>query len=136
LVNQILVSVTNLAVAEALVFARRSGLNPESTIAALSGGAAGSWQLANHGPRMLSADFKPGFMIDLQVKDLRLVLEAAHEIGLEPAAVNLVRRLFEAAQAQGRGREGTQALFAMVEQAESGKPAVAKLIRHGSEPRQ
>jgi 3-hydroxyisobutyrate dehydrogenase len=137
LTNQILVSVTNLAVSEALVFARKSGLNPDSTIAALSGGAAGSWQLANLGPRMLAGDFKPGFMIDLQVKDLRLVLEAAHEIGLEPAAVNLVQRLFEAAQAQGRGREGTQALFAMVDQASSGTPATkAKLIRHGSEPRQ
>jgi 3-hydroxyisobutyrate dehydrogenase len=137
LVNQILVSVTNLAVSEALVFARKSGLNPDSTITALSGGAAGSWQLANLGPRMLAGDFKPGFMIDLQVKDLRLVLEAAHEMGLEPPAVNLVQRLFEAAQAQGRGREGTQALFAMVDQAASGAPAAkAKLIRHGSEPRQ
>jgi 3-hydroxyisobutyrate dehydrogenase len=122
LVNQVLVSVTNLAVCEALVLARKGGLDPQKTVAALAGGAAGSWQLSNLGPRMLAGDFKPGFMIDLQVKDLRLVLEAAHELGLEPAAVSLVKRLFEAAQAQGRGREGTQALFAMVEQAESLKP--------------
>ena len=119
LVNQVLVSVTNLAVSEALVLARKGGLDPHKTIAALAGGAAGSWQLANLGPRMLAGDFKPGFMIDLQVKDLRLVLEAAHELGLNPAAVTLVKRLFEAAQAQGRGREGTQALFEMVEQSES-----------------
>jgi 3-hydroxyisobutyrate dehydrogenase len=124
LVNQVLVSVTNLAVCEALVLARKGGLDPQKTVAALAGGAAGSWQLSNLGPRMLAGDFKPGFMIDLQVKDLRLVLEAAHELGLEPAAVNLVKRLFEAAQAQGRGREGTQALFAMVEQAESLNPPV------------
>ena len=118
LVNQILVSVTNLAVCEALVFARRGGLDSEKTVAALSGGAAGSWQLANLGPRMLAGDFEPGFMINLQVKDLRLVMEAADELGLEPAAVGMVKRLFEAAQAQGRGREGTQALFAVVEQEE------------------
>jgi 3-hydroxyisobutyrate dehydrogenase len=122
LVNQVLVSVTNLAVCEALALARKGGLDPQKTVAALAGGAAGSWQLSNLGPRMLAGDFKPGFMIDLQVKDLRLVLEAAHELGLEPAAVNLVKRLFEAAQAQGRGRAGTQALFAIVEQAESIKP--------------
>ena len=119
LVNQVLVSVTNLAVCEALVLARKGGLDPRKTIAALSGGAAGSWQLANLGPRMLAGDFAPGFMIDLQVKDLRLVLEAAHELGLDPAAVNLVKRLFEIAQTQGRGREGTQALFGVVEQVES-----------------
>lgn len=115
LVNQVLVSVTNLAVCEALMLARKGGLDPQKTITALAGGAAGSWQLSNLGPRMLAGDFAPGFMIDLQVKDLRLVLEAAHELGLEPAALGLVKRLFEQAQAQGRGREGTQALFAMVE---------------------
>jgi 3-hydroxyisobutyrate dehydrogenase len=124
LVNQVLVSVTNLAVCEALVLARKGGLDPQKTVAALAGGAAGSWQLSNLGPRMLVGDFKPGFMIDLQVKDLRLVLEAAQELGLKPAAVGLVKRLFEAAQAQGRGREGTQALFAMVEQAESLGPRI------------
>src|SRR5262249_7362660 len=79
LVNQVLVSVTNMAVSEALVFARRSGLDLERTLAAVAGGAAGSWQLSNLGPKMIAGDFRPGFMIDLQQKDLRLVLEAAAE---------------------------------------------------------
>jgi 3-hydroxyisobutyrate dehydrogenase len=137
LVNQILVSVTNLAVCEALTFAKKSGLDLNKTITALAGGAAGSWQLANLGPRMVAGDFAPGFMIDLQVKDMRLVCEAAREAGLEPAAADLVKRLFEAGQAQGRGREGTQALFAIVEQFESaGQSAASKFIRHGAEPRQ
>ena len=121
LVNQILVSVTNLAACEALTFAKKSGLDLAKTIGALSGGAAGSWQWSNLAPRMAAGDFAPGFMIDLQVKDLRLVCEAAREAGLDPAATDLVKRLFEAGQAQGRGREGTQALFAVVEQFESGK---------------
>ena len=56
---------------------------------------------------------------DLRVKHLSLVLEAAHELGLSPAAVSLVQRLFERARSQGRGRDGTQALFEMVEQTES-----------------
>src|SRR5215218_5251169 len=115
LVNQILVSVTNMAVSEALVFAERNGLDGQKTVAALSGGAAGSWQLANLGPRMLKRDFAPGFMIDLQQKDLRLVLEAAGLAKTPLPALSLVHQLFTSAQAAGMGREGTQALFSVVE---------------------
>src|SRR6185295_12883789 len=108
LVNQILVSVTNLAVCEALVFAKKNGLDLEKTINALAGGAAGSWQLTNLGPKMIAGDFRPGFMIDLQYKDLRLVMEAAREKGLDLSAAGLVTELFASAQSAGRGREGTQ----------------------------
>ena len=116
LVNQILVSVTNLATCEALVFAKNNGLDLNKTIAAVGGGAAGSWQLNNLGPRMVAGDFAPGFMIDLQQKDLRLVHETAREAGLDLAALTLVHHLFVQAQQAGRGREGTQALYAVVEQ--------------------
>jgi 3-hydroxyisobutyrate dehydrogenase len=118
LVNQVLVSVTNLAVCEALSFARRSGLDLERTLAAVAAGAAGSWQLSNLGPKMIAGDFRPGFMIDLQQKDLRLVVEAAEEVGMHPRAVAAVRELFGRAQEAGMGREGTQALFKVVETAE------------------
>jgi 3-hydroxyisobutyrate dehydrogenase len=115
LVNQILVSVTNLAVSEALVFARNNGLDAEKTVAALAGGAAGSWQLQNLGPRMLKGDFAPGFTIDLQQKDLRLVIEAAAQAKTPLPALALVHQLFTSAQAAGRGRDGTQALFTVIE---------------------
>jgi len=111
LVNQILVSVTNLAVSEAMNFAQQSGLDAAATIQAVGGGAAGSWQLQNLGPKMLKGDFTPGFMIDLQQKDLRLVLESAKELNLSLRAVALVSDLFATAQSRGWGREGTQALF-------------------------
>ena len=114
LVNQVLVSVTNLAVCEALTFAINNGLNPQKTIQAISGGAAGSWQLNNLGPKMIAKDFAPGFMIDLQQKDLRLVLQAAGESLTSLPATSLVHQLFTAAQAEGRGKEGTQALFAVL----------------------
>jgi 3-hydroxyisobutyrate dehydrogenase len=91
-------------------------LNLSKTIAALSGGAAGSWQFANLGPKMIAGDFAPGFMIDLQLKDLRLVMEAAQHSGTELAATGLVQQLFTSAQAEGLGKEGTQALFKVVEQ--------------------
>jgi 3-hydroxyisobutyrate dehydrogenase len=115
LVNQLLVSITNLATCEALTFARAAGLDPEKTITAVGGGAAGSWQLTNLGPRMLKGDFAPGFMIKLQQKDLRLVLEAAKEMGLDLSALKLVHRLFGEAMNEGRADQGTQALFAVVE---------------------
>ena len=115
LVNQILVSVTNLAVCEALLLAKRSGLDPEITLQAVGGGAAASWQLSNLGPRMLSGDFRPGFTIDLQQKDLALVLEAAEAAQISVLGVSLVHQLFTAAQACGSGGEGTQALFKVVE---------------------
>lgn len=114
LVNQILVSVTNLAVCEALTFAKKAGLDLPKTIQAVGGGAAGSWQLTNLGPRMITGDFAPGFMIKLQQKDLRLVAEATKELGLDLQALQRVTELFDRAGAEGRGNEGTQALFAMV----------------------
>src|SRR5205085_5182639 len=94
LVNQILVSVTNLAVCEALTFARENGLDPQKTLTAVAGGAAGSWQLSNLGPRMIAGDFAPGFMIKLQQKDLRLALQSGREAGLDLSALILVDGTF------------------------------------------
>jgi 3-hydroxyisobutyrate dehydrogenase len=115
LVNQILVTVTNLATCEALTFAKKNGLDLAKTITALAGGAAGSWQWANLGPRMIKGDFAPGFMIDLQQKDLRLVLEAARDSGSPVLAASLVHQLFTSAQAAGSGKEGTQALYKVLQ---------------------
>jgi len=115
LVNQILVSVTNMAVCEAMTFARKHELDMKKTLAAVSGGAAQSWQLENLAPKMVAGDYKPGFMIDLQQKDLRLVMDAAARNNTSLPATSLVHQLFSAAQAAGHGREGTQALFAVLE---------------------
>jgi 3-hydroxyisobutyrate dehydrogenase len=115
LVNQILVTVNNLATCEALTFAQKNGLNAEKVIEAIQGGAAGSWQLSNMGPRILKGDFRPGFTIDLQQKDLRLVLEAAEQSEVSLLAASLVHQLFSAAQAAGHGTEGTQSLFKVIE---------------------
>jgi 3-hydroxyisobutyrate dehydrogenase len=115
LVNQILVSVTNMAVSEALTFARKNGLDLEKTIAAIGGGAGTSWQLMNLGPRMIAGDFRPGFTINLQQKDLQLVLQAGEKSNTSLPAASLVHQLFTAAQAAGHGKDGTQALFTVVE---------------------
>jgi 3-hydroxyisobutyrate dehydrogenase len=64
---------------------------------------------------MLKGDFAPGFTIDLQQKDLRLVLEAAANSKTPLPALGLVHQLFTSAQAAGRGKDGTQALFTVIQ---------------------
>jgi 2-hydroxy-3-oxopropionate reductase len=110
LVNQVLVVGNMNAVAEAMVFATASGADLEATIEAVKGGAAGSWQLQNLGPRLIKGDFAPGFMVRLQQKDLRLILETAREMHLTLPATGLIHQLFASLEAYGEGDEGTQAL--------------------------
>ena len=110
LCNQILVSVTLLGVAEAVRFAEANNLNAAVMIEAVKGGAAGSWQLANLGPRMEKRDYAPGFMVDLLQKDLRLVTEAGDRSSVALLGTGLVRQLMTSAQALGWGRKGTQVL--------------------------
>lgn len=115
LCNQIAVAVTNLAMSEALVFGAKAGLNLEKMQQAISGGAAGSWQLSNLAPRVLERDFAPGFMVKLQQKDLRLVLQEAEHLQLALPATSLVHNLFHALETMGAGDEGTQALVKVLE---------------------
>lgn len=115
IVNQILVSVTQLAVSEALLFAQASGLDLDATLDAVKGGAAGSWMLANRGPQMIERDWSPGFTIDLQQKDLRLALEAADAVGSPIPGTALVFQMYRALQNEGRGGDGNHALVRALE---------------------
>ena len=114
--NQILVAVTLLGVSEAVTFAKKNGLDAQVMIEAVKGGAAGSWQLSNLGPKIVDRDFAPGFMVDLIQKDLRLVLEAGAAGQVALPGTSMVNQLFRMAEAQGDGREGTQILAKAVEQ--------------------
>jgi 2-hydroxy-3-oxopropionate reductase len=115
LCNQVAVSLTNLAVCEALVFAQRSGVDPATMLEAVSAGAGASWQMTNLGPRMLQRDFSPGFKIRLQQKDLRLALETARQHHLPLPGLALVHQLFASVESTGCGEEGTQALLKALE---------------------
>ncbi len=114
-VNQILVVVNQLAVSEALLLAEGAGLDLTKTLLAVEGGAAGSWMLSNRGPQMIKRDWQPGFTVDLQQKDLRLVLEAADELGIPLPGVALVFQLYRSLQARGLGAEGNHALVKALE---------------------
>ena len=115
LVNQILVVVTMLAVGEGLLFAEAGGLDLDKTLDAVTGGAAGSWMLSNRGPQVVQRDWRPGFTIDLQQKDLRLVLEAADQMGVPLVGTGVVFQLYRSLQQQGLGHEGNHALVKALE---------------------
>lgn len=115
LVNQILVVGNNMAMAEALVFATAAGVDVAKVVEAVGGGAAGSWQLNNLGPRILRRDFAPGFTIRNQQKDLRLALDAADDMRLPLLNTATIHNLFRVLEADGLADEGTQALVKALE---------------------
>jgi 3-hydroxyisobutyrate dehydrogenase-like beta-hydroxyacid dehydrogenase len=78
-------------------------------------GAAGSWMLSNRGPQILDRDWRPGFMVDLQQKDLRLVLEAADQLAVPVLVSSMVFNLYRTLQAEGLGQEGNHALIKALE---------------------
>ncbi|MCY4159281.1 MAG: NAD(P)-dependent oxidoreductase [Bacteroidetes bacterium] len=115
LVNQILVVGTMQAISEALVFAQKGGLDLTKTLEAVEHGAAGSWMLSNRGKQAIVRDFKPGFTIDLQQKDLRLVLEAADALGTPLPMTCQIFQLYRTLQERGFGDEGNHALVKALE---------------------
>jgi 3-hydroxyisobutyrate dehydrogenase len=115
LVNQILVVVTMLGVGEALLFAQAGGLDLQKTLDAVTQGAAGSWMLSNRGPQVIERDWRPGFTIDLQQKDLRLVLEAADQMGVPALGTGTVFQLYRTLQTANLGHEGNHALVKALE---------------------
>ena len=115
LANQIAVALNNLGVAEALVFAASQGIDLEKTRQVIAGGAGSSWAMHNYAPKMLAGDFRPGFMIDLQQKDLRIVLDNASADHLSVPGAALVHELYNALQRDGGGREGNHALIKVIE---------------------
>jgi 3-hydroxyisobutyrate dehydrogenase len=116
LINQVLVVVTQQGVGEALLLAQAGRLDLDRAIEAVKGGAAGSWMLANRGPQMARRDWRPGFTIDLQQKDLRLVLEAADELGVPLPGTAMVFQLYRSLQQRGLGSEGNHALVKALEE--------------------
>jgi 3-hydroxyisobutyrate dehydrogenase len=115
LVNQILVVGNCLAMCEALLFAQAGEVDLAKTLEAVSAGAAGSWMLSNRGPQILQRDWQPGFTIDLQQKDIRLILGAADELGVPVPGTAQIFQLYRTLQSQGLGGEGNHALVKALE---------------------
>ena len=114
LANQIMVIHTIMSVAEGLAFAEKAGLNLDTTLDVTCAGAASSHSLKVLGRKITAGDLKPTFMVDLQLKDLRLVTEYAEQIGQPLPGVALAKELLSVLSAKGRGKDGTQALVDVI----------------------
>jgi 2-hydroxy-3-oxopropionate reductase len=112
--NQIVVGVSIEAVAEALTFARRMGVDAEKVRAALLGGFAGSKVLEVHGKRILENNFQPGFTVALHDKDMRIVMEAAREQSLTLPAADLVAHHLAELMGAGDGALDSSAIVKVV----------------------
>lgn len=115
LVNQVIVVGNCLAMCEGLLLAQAGGVDLEKALDAVSSGAAGSWMLSNRGPQILARDFRPGFTIALQQKDLRLVLDAADQSGVPLPATALIFQLYRTLEAKGFGGDGNHGLIKALE---------------------
>jgi len=109
-VNQVILAGGYLGVAEGIVLAIKAGLDVEQVVAALSGGAAQSWVLANRSGRMLANDYPLGFKVSLHRKDLRIALELAGETGTTLPISALVETIEAGLIAQGHGDDDVSAL--------------------------
>lgn len=115
LVNQVLVVGNCLAMCEALLLAQAGGVDLQKAFDAVSKGAAGSWMFTNRGPQIIDRDWRPGFTVALQQKDLRLVLEAADQLGVPLPGTGLIFQLYRTLEAQGLQEEGNHALVKALE---------------------
>ncbi len=113
--NQILTGVGVAAVAEAFALARKSGVDPARVREALLGGFAYSRILENHGQRMLDRNFKPGFKAWMHQKDLRIVMDEAHRLGLMLPSAAATAQLFNALVGKGLGEEDSIAVLKLLE---------------------
>ena len=110
LANQIGIASGMIAMAEALAFARATGLNLETTLRSISGGGASSWALLNLAPRVLKGDFAPGFYVKHFVKDIGLALDVCREQKISLPGLELAAKLYADVVVAGEGDAGTQAL--------------------------
>jgi len=111
MVNQTLIATGMIGVCEGLLYAYRAGLDLETVLQSVAPGAAGSWSLSNYAPRMLAADFEPGFVVEHFVKDMGIALAEARRMNLSLPGLALAQQLYVALAAQGKGRKGTHALI-------------------------
>ena len=114
--NQTVIAQTISAIGEAFVLATAAGVDPARVREALLGGFAGSRVLDSHGGRMLAHDFKPGFKSKLHQKDMRIVLETAHELGIALPGAALATQMINALVGSGGGEDDSCAILRLQEQ--------------------
>lgn len=115
LANQIIVALNIAAMSEALVLGTKAGVNPEAIYNAIRGGLAGSTVLDAKAPMVMEGNFKPGFKIDLHIKDLANAIETGHEVGAPLPLTSMVMEILQALKVDGMGQSDHSAIVRFYE---------------------
>lgn len=110
LANQVIVALNIAAMSEALTLATKAGVNPDLVYQAIRGGLAGSTVLDAKAPMVMDRNFKPGFRIDLHIKDLANALDTSHGVGAQLPLTAAVMEMMQAVRADGLGTADHSAL--------------------------
>ncbi|MDG0801553.1 2-hydroxy-3-oxopropionate reductase [Pectobacterium polaris] len=110
LANQVIVALNIAAMSEALVLATKAGVNPDLVYQAIRGGLAGSTVLDAKAPMVMDRNFKPGFRIDLHIKDLANALDTSHGVGAQLPLTAAVMEMMQALKADDLGSADHSAL--------------------------
>lgn len=111
LANQIIVALNIAAVSEAFMLATKAGVDPAKVFDAIKGGLAGSTVMNAKAPMMLNGNFKPGFRIDLHIKDLNNAIETGHGVGAPLPLTVLVQEMLERLHFDGCGSDDHSAIL-------------------------
>ena len=115
LCNQVVVGLNMLAVTEALVLARKAGIDENILFTVLSTGAANSFTVQYYLPKILRGDFEPGFKASHLKKDLKYVIDTANRLNIPLPGISILLQLYNSLVSQGLGEKGTQALIKVYE---------------------
>jgi 3-hydroxyisobutyrate dehydrogenase len=113
--NQIVIAGTMIGMCESLIYGYKAGLDLETMLSSISGGAAACWLLDNLAPRILRRDFEPGFFVRHFIKDMGIALDEARRMELSLPGLALVQQLYQSVSALGYAEKGTQALMLALE---------------------
>lgn len=111
LANQVIVALNIAAVSEAFVLAQKGGVDPEAVFEAIRGGLAGSTVMEAKAPMMLDRNFKPGFRINLHIKDLNNALETSHDVGAPTPLTSAVMEMMQTLKADGNDTDDHSGLL-------------------------
>ena len=113
--NQITIAGTMIGVCESLIYGHKAGLDLETVLQSIGGGAAACWTLENLAPKIIHGDFEPGFFVEHFIKDLGIALQEAERMRLSLPGLALAKQLYLSLMATGMGTKGTQALYLALE---------------------
>ena len=116
LANQIIVALNIAAMSEALVLSKKAGVDPEKVYQAIRGGLAGSTVLDAKAPMALAGNFKPGFRIELHIKDIDNALRTAHDVGVPLPLTSSIFEIMQALKVAGKDKNDHSGIIELYEQ--------------------